>query len=121
MSTKYFSTTSQRTCQRLEDAGLVKILGKRSLGNGVIEYELQCTLSKVTYLKTEFAPSWTIPDIFEAGWQTARYGIKKIAKDKTIFNHLQVHSVDISTAFRIDKDELLHIKVFPYILKEKFW
>ncbi len=84
------------------------------MDNGVIEYELQCTFSKVRYLKTEFAPSWTIPDIFEAGWQAARYGVEGIAENKTIFNHLQVNGVDISTAFRIDSDGLLHIKIFPY-------
>ncbi len=116
---KYTGGHFAGTCQRLEDAGLVKILGKRSLGNGVIEYKLQCTFSKVTYLKTEFAPSWTIPDIFKAGWQAARYGAENITIDGVIFNHLQVHGVDISAAFRIDRDGLLHIKVFPYILQEK--
>ncbi len=113
---KYTGGHFAGTCKRLEDAGLVKILNKNPLGNGVIEYELQCTFSKVKFYKTEFPTSWTIPDILKAGWQAARHGVEGITENKVIFKSLQINGVDISVLFRINSDGPLHINLFPYKL-----
>lgn len=64
-------------CEQLEKFGIVKIINKKLLSTGAIEYSMENLATKRQFIKTTFPKDWDSKKIIEAAWKIYESGYDK--------------------------------------------
>ncbi|MBI2345280.1 hypothetical protein HYV10_04415 [Candidatus Dependentiae bacterium] len=91
-------------CEALEQTGLIKIVGKNKLSNGVIDYTMQDIFTGNPIYKTVLPEKWTIEKIGDIVWEVFETGTD-IVTSKNWFKYKRIEDVDISLYLRTTKQQ----------------